>query len=173
MHSSNRAPHSVSRNSLPGEGFRMGHHIWRLDIQMHDDKPLLDEVETLDGDQWVVGNETLCLRSRQFGGRSLFLRPTRLWRSATAQMVGGSQHHTARSSVGQVGMLQSGTRRLCLPRRYGADQHRQHRSKRHRLLQGPQERPLAVFTEAEVHDSVRKITCDLSEDMCDQPAVFA
>lgn len=36
---------------------------------MHDDKPPLDEVETLDGDRWVVENETLSLRPRQFEGR--------------------------------------------------------------------------------------------------------
>jgi hypothetical protein len=37
---------------------------------MHDDQPLLDEVETLDWDRWVVGNESLSLRPRQFEGRS-------------------------------------------------------------------------------------------------------
>ena len=39
-----------------------------------------------------------------------------------------------------------------MPKRCGTDQHRQYRSRPHRLLQGQQERLLAVFTEVEVHD---------------------
>jgi hypothetical protein len=35
---------------------------------MHDDKPPLDEVETLDVDRWFVGNEALYLRPRPFEG---------------------------------------------------------------------------------------------------------
>ena len=89
-----------------------------------------------------------------------------LWRGQAAQMVGGSQHHAARTGVGQVGPprwhlqpfrlhLRSGAQHLCLPRWRGTDQHRQYRSRSHRLLQGQQERLLALFIEAEVHDGDR------------------
>jgi len=48
--------------------------------------------------------------------------------------------------------LRSGAQHLYLPRWFGADQHRQYRSRSYRLLQGQQERLLALFIKAEVHD---------------------
>jgi hypothetical protein len=36
---------------------------------MHDDKPLLDEVETLNGDRWVVGNETRSVFPDEVGNK--------------------------------------------------------------------------------------------------------
>jgi hypothetical protein len=51
---------------------------------LHDDKPLLDEVETLDGDPWVVGNETLSLRPL-----TMLVDPNRLARTVVNGHVKG------------------------------------------------------------------------------------
>ena len=51
--------------------------------------------------------------------------------------------------------LRPGAQHLRLPRRRRTDQHRQHRSGPHRLLQGQQERLLDLLLEAEVHDGGR------------------
>ena len=51
--------------------------------------------------------------------------------------------------------LRPGSQYLSLPRRSGTDQHRQYRPMPHRLLQGQQERLLALLIQTEVHDSGR------------------
>ena len=61
-----------------------------------------------------------------------------------------------------------------LPRWRGADQHRQHRSGPHRLLQGYQERLLDLLAEAQVHDGgCAQDHPDLNEDVRDRVRALA
>lgn len=82
------------------------------------------------------------------------------------EVAGRSQDHAAYSGVGQVSTpgrhLQSGgfcvrprAQPLYLSRRRRAHQHRQHRSRSHRLLQGQKERLFSLYAQAEVYDSRR------------------